>query len=135
MRRARRLALLAFLSALLLAGFAGRAPAATLYKIVGPDGRVTYSDQRLVDGQVQKTLSFTEQPSAPLPEAVLRYREGLEKGVQKRLAEATRERDGTLRLFTAQWCGYCRQAKAHLAEKGIAYIAGSRFAFVQHVDV
>lgn len=100
---------------------AGPALAATLYKSVGPDGRVSYSDQPPANGQVQKTLSFTELPSSPLPEAVLRYREGLEKGVQKRLEELARSRSATLQLFTAQWCGYCRQAKAYLAEKGIGY--------------
>jgi glutaredoxin len=115
MRPARRLTWL-------LACVAGPAIAATtLYKSVGPDGRVLYSDQPPTNGAVQKTLSFTELPSSPLPEAVLRYREGLEKGVQKRLTDVVRAGAGTVRLFTAQWCGYCRQAKAYLAEKRVVY--------------
>jgi glutaredoxin len=117
----RRAVLGAALLASLFVPFAGEAPAATLYKSVGPDGRVTYSDQPPPEGTVQKTLSFAELPSSPLPEAVLRYREGLEKGVQKRLTEAARARAATLQLFTAPWCGYCRQARAHLAEKGVAF--------------
>jgi glutaredoxin len=112
-----------WLAALLaaLAMVSGPALGATLYKSVGPDGRVVYSDQPPAEGTVQKTLNFAAQPSSPLPEAVLRYREGLEKGVQKRLEEAARGRAGMPQLFTAPWCGYCRHAKAHLAEKGVGF--------------
>lgn len=109
------------LLALLLAFVTGPVLAATLYKSIGPDGRVTYSDQPPAGSRVDKTLSFIESPSSPLPESVLRYREGLEKGVQKRLAEVAKAGAGKVRLFTAQWCGYCRQARAYLNEKGIGF--------------
>lgn len=107
--------------ALILTVLAAPAWAGTLYKSVGADGRVVYSDQPPAEGRVEKTLRFSEVPSSPLPESVLRYREGLEKGVEQRLAVAARAGAGTPRLFTAPWCGYCRQARAYLNEKGIGF--------------
>lgn len=98
------------------------AHAGTLYKSVGPDGRIIYSDQPPADSKVEKTIAFTNLPATPLPAAVLRYREELQKGVQKRLADPGNKADsGQTVLFSAEWCGYCRKAKAYLAEKRIPY--------------
>jgi len=46
--------------------------AETVYKSVGPGGRITYSQDPPSAGKVEKTLSFTNLPSTPLPESVLR---------------------------------------------------------------
>jgi glutaredoxin len=98
------------------------AQAGTVYKSVGPDGRIVYSDQPPVDSKVEKTLDFANLPVSPLPPSVLRYREELQKSVQKRLADPGNKADSTQTvLFSAEWCGYCRKAKAYLAEKGIRY--------------
>ncbi len=96
--------------------------AGTVYKSVGPDGKIIYSDQPPPAGKVEKTLNFADLPSTPLPESVIRYRDELQKSMKARLAEA-RERPATNQptLLTAQWCAYCRQAKAYLNEKKIAY--------------
>lgn len=95
------------------------AMAETLYKTIGPDGRVEYTDRPPADGKAAKTLNFADLPATPLPDSVLRYREQLQKGMQNRLANAGKR--GGVQLFSAAWCGYCRKAKSWLDGRGIAY--------------
>lgn len=96
------------------------ADAETLYKTIGPDGRVEYTDRPPADARQAKALNFADLPATPLPDSVLRYREQLQKSLQNRLSNAAKPGGGP-QLFTAAWCGYCRKAKAHLAARGIAY--------------
>lgn len=108
--------------ALLLIGaflLSAASSAGTLYKSVGPDGTVLYSDQPPAQGKVQKTFAVTELPATPLPESVIRYRQELQKSAQNQPANVRGSAE--TQLFTAQWCGYCRKAKAYLAEKGVGY--------------
>jgi glutaredoxin len=93
----------------------------TVYRSVSPDGKVTYSQRLPADGKIDKTLVFQNLPSTPLPESTLRYRAELMKSMNKKFADAARPYYGQARLFMAQWCGYCKQAKIYLAEKGISY--------------
>src|SRR5262245_1692528 len=93
---------------------------ATVYRSVGPDGQTVYSDKPQPDAKNVKKLDFTDLPATPLPASVLKYRDELQKSMQKRLAEGSAPTAGTV-LFTAKWCGYCTRAKAYLAEKRIAY--------------
>jgi len=109
---------LLFLGTILVSGVGC---AGTLYKSVSPDGTVLYSDQPPADGKVQKTITFTELPATPLPESVIRYRQALRKSMQNRLSSAQKPSGGSAQLFTAQWCGYCRKARAYLGEKGVGY--------------
>ena len=96
--------------------------AGTVYKSVGADGKITYSDQPPSAGKVEKTLNLANLPSTPLPDSVVRYRNELEKSMKSRLVEARKTPDmNQTSLLTAQWCGYCKQAKAYLSEKNIAY--------------
>ena len=95
--------------------------AATLYKSVGPDGEITYSDQPPTKGKVEKTFNLSNLPSTPMPDSVLRYRDELEKSMKARLADAAPRDSAQPVLFSAKWCGYCRQAEAYLAEKKIGY--------------
>jgi|SRR5882672_5185493 len=100
----------------------GITQADTVYKSVGPDGKTIYSQDPPSGGQAAKKLSFTNLPSTPMPDSVLRYRDELEKSMKKRLADGAKPREFVFpTLFTAQWCGYCRQAKAYLAEKKVRY--------------
>ena len=108
----RTLVLVALLAAL-------TAHAATLYKSIGPDGQVVYSDQPPQSGKVEKTFDFANLPASPVPESLTRYRQDLEKSAQQRLTAAPPGREPV--LYRAAWCGYCRQAEAYLAEKRIGY--------------
>lgn len=99
----------------------GIGAAETLYKSIGADGRVIYSDHPPADAKVQKTLTFSNLPASPLPEAVLRYRQQLQQSTGNRQTSPAARFSGNIQLFTAAWCGYCKKAKAYLAEKKISY--------------
>ena len=98
------------------------AGADTVYKAVGPDGEMTYSDKPPANRTRTDTLEFRNLPSSPLPAEVLRFREQLEKNAQGRISAARVPRAGDVALFTATWCGHCKRAKAHLAAAQIKYI-------------
>ncbi len=108
---------------LILLVIPGTALTETMYKSVGPDGRVSYSDSAPANGTVEKTLTFTNLPATPLPASVIRYRQELQKSLQNRLSSSAKSRESRegVQLFAAAWCGYCRKAKSYLAEKNIAY--------------
>jgi glutaredoxin len=114
MRRITRLATFVLWSAA-----ATTLPAAeTMYKSVGPDGRVTYSDRPPTDGLIEKTMTFENLPSSPLPESTVTYVEQLRK--MKASSPSNIATSGIV-LYSAAWCGYCKQAKAYLAGKRIPY--------------
>lgn len=97
---------------------------ATVYKTVGPDGKVIYTDQPPADPKTAATLNINEQPSSPLPASVLKYQEQLAKSADKRLREPAAVRanlSATPTLFSATWCGYCRKAKGYMASHKIAF--------------
>ena len=96
------------------------AQAQTLYKVVGPDGKITYTDQPPADPKTATTMDIKSAPSTPLPESVLKYQAELQKSLRNRLASAQNDA-GPPKLFSAAWCGYCTQAKAYLAAKSISY--------------
>lgn len=118
MNRLRNALRVCALGALLLSG---AAPADTLYKSIGPDGKVVYSDRPPADGSIQKSLTFSNLPATPLPDSVIRYREELQRSARHRASGSSSESSAAVQLFTAEWCGYCRKAKAYLAEKRIPY--------------
>lgn len=101
---------------------AATAHAETLYKVVGADGRVTYTDQPPADRKSTTTLQFADAPTTQLPESVLKYQAELANGMQNRLAQAKKmDSTGTPTLFSAVWCGYCTGAKAYLQTRRIPY--------------
>lgn len=110
-------------SLLLLVGlasaFAAAAQSATiLFKSTGPDGKTTYSDRPAPSASEAKTLTFRNLPASPLSAQTLAYIEELKKSADARIAAPP---PGETVLFSAKWCVYCKQAKAHLASKQIAY--------------
>ena len=98
------------------------ASADNVYKAVGPDGEITYSDKPPADRARSNTLEFRNLPSSPLPAQVLRFREQLEKSAEGRINAARAAPAGNVALFTASWCGHCKRAKAHLAAAQINYV-------------
>ena len=91
--------------------------AATVYRSVGPNGQIIYSDKPPADGKIEKTLGFVDLPSTPMPESVLKYRNELQKSMKKRLSGAgTRLDTSQPVIFTAVWCGYCTRDTSYLAE-------------------
>ena len=92
--------------------------AQTIYKSVGADGRVVYGDRPPTSGHLEKTMKFADLPSSPLPAVPpATTATGSNAGDAPVAAPAS----GGVTLYSAAWCGYCRQAKAWLANKGVAY--------------
>jgi glutaredoxin len=87
------------------------ANAQTVYKSIGPNGTVVYSDHPPSDGKIEKTFEFAPLPSSPVPDS---------PQYSKSTVKLPVAGSGVV-LFSATWCGYCRQAKAYLARRGISY--------------
>lgn len=102
------------LAVLTLAALASLAGAQTLYKSVGADGRVVYGDQPPKTGAVEKTLKLDNLPVSVVPGAAL-------KPSTASATPPTAVPRGEVVLYMATWCGYCKAAKAYLAQKSIAY--------------
>jgi glutaredoxin len=92
--------------------------AQTLYKSVGPDGRIVYSDRPPAEGRLEKTITFENLPSSPLPAATSSYVEQLRRTSASSSADTPT--NGVV-LYAAAWCGFCKRAKAYLAGKGVQY--------------
>ncbi len=90
---------------------------AQVYKIVGPDGKVSYTDKPPEKGQKAQTLNLAAQPATPVPAELLKLQEAMLKSADKR-AEENRNPSFDA-FFTATWCGYCKQAKAYMAARNI----------------
>ncbi|MES2353697.1 MAG: DUF4124 domain-containing protein [Pseudomonadota bacterium] len=96
------------------------AQAGTVYKTIDANGKTVYSDQPPASGKAAKTLNFSDLPSTPLPAQPNSNQNVAPKPLQTKPLE--RQADtGQPKLFVAQWCGYCKKAKAYLAEKHISY--------------
>lgn len=102
----------------LLALLAIGAHAQQLYKSIGPDGKVVYSDRPPAEGRVEKTMKLQEAPTSALDARSNSYVEQL-----RRLRASTPvlpPPEDTV-LFSAKWCGYCKLAKAYLAGRSIPF--------------
>lgn len=105
-----------WLAMFLLVACLGPASAQTLYKSVGADGRVVYSDKPPATGDAAKTLKLDTLPVSVVPGAAPTARTA--PADSGSLAVQPR---GEVVLYMAKWCGYCTAAKAYMAGKGIAY--------------
>lgn len=90
----------------------------TLYKSTGPDGRTIYSDKPAPNAPDTRTITFRNLPATSLSAQTLAYIEELKRSADARIAAPP---PGDTVLFSARWCVYCKQAKAHLASKQVAY--------------
>lgn len=86
-------------------------PAAALYKVVNPDGSVTYTDRPPVDNTSRiTTMSRSGRPAANAPpEAALPA--GLREAAQR----------WPVTLYTAVECSACEGSRQWLAQRGIPY--------------
>lgn len=98
------------LTILVLATMPMAAGAQTLYKSVGADGRVVYSDKPPVAGAVEKTMKLENLPVSVVPGASPAPQAAAAPDAPP--AAAPR---GDVVLYMATWCGYCK------AGKGITY--------------
>lgn len=75
-----------------------------IYKVVGPDGRISFTDKSpdAAAGQTAEALKITTWSGSPT-------------------AGSNLEPVKRVTLISAQWCGQCTKAKAYLKSKGIAY--------------
>ena len=90
--------------------------AQTVYKSIGPDGKVVYSDSPPVDGKNARKMKFDNLPASPLPAAARASVEQLKRSTSTAVPATT-----AVVLYSASWCGYCKAAKAYLGARGIAY--------------
>ncbi len=108
---------------LLIASAHAAASTQTLYKTVGTDGKVDYSDKPPTEGRVEKTMQFENLPSSAVPDLSHTYVEQLKRMKASQAASAVSAAPATpnVVLYAASWCGYCRGARSFLMKKGIAY--------------
>ena len=98
----------AFLAAVAALGSVGAA--AQVYRIVGPDGKVTFSDQPPVDRQAPRQVA----PSVAMPSGG-----GGGGALPFELRNVTSRYPVT--LYTSEACGPCGSARTFLASRGIPY--------------
>ncbi|WP_410498424.1 glutaredoxin domain-containing protein [Chitinibacter sp. S2-10] len=95
--------------------------AETVYKTVDANGNIVYTDRAPTTGKVS-TLNYESAPFSPEPESVIRYRQELQKGIDKTMARAAmRENPNSITLFTTSWCTYSKQAKQYLESHNIRF--------------
>ena len=83
---------------------------AEIYKWTDAQGRLHYSDKPPPGAKAKPVRVMINSIEGPATVTTLRS------------APATKAREKEkVRIFTAVWCGYCKRAKAHLAEKGVPY--------------
>jgi glutaredoxin len=90
----------------------------TLYRSVGPDGKVSFSDRPNPQAREQKQLRVTTLPGSELSPETLAFIEEMKTASKDRSAPVPSK--GVV-IYTATWCGYCRRALAFLNANGIAY--------------
>lgn len=110
--------LVTVLSALALTVGPGLASAVQLYKSVGPDGRIVYSDRPTAAAKSEQTLTITDLPSSQARPYVPPKASAPPAPVAP---VAPPVGSSQVQLYMADWCGYCRKAKAYLQGRGIAY--------------
>jgi glutaredoxin len=101
-----------------LAFAVGALPAAAeIYKWTDSSGKVHYSDKPPPEAKKQPVKIEAQSFGGP-PQM-----EGWARDVLRSSAatEKTKAVAGTLTMYATAWCGYCRRARAHLAQRGIAY--------------
>lgn len=95
--------------------FSAASLAQNLYKSIGPDGKVVYSDRPPAEGRLEKTMQFKNLPSTSLSA------DQLEKMRRQNAGSQAAIPSGQAVIYTTAWCGYCKKAKSYMSSKGISY--------------
>lgn len=98
------------LLATLTLSLAAGTPAWAIYKIVGPDGSITFSDVPPSNGQGKAVQSLSAQ-GGPAPSPIDRLPTGLRETARKY----------PVTLYTAPQCGACDAARDYLQQRGIPF--------------
>ena len=93
------------------------AQAQTIYKSIGANGTVVYSDRPPANGKIEETITYVDLPSSSLPAAAAQQ---IEQAARQATPHARRQYTGVT-LYTTSWCGYCKRARAYLSQKDIDY--------------
>jgi len=88
--------------------------AQTLYKSVGPDGKITCSDKPPLTGRIVKTMQMQDLPNTALPAKTLAELEAMKNNPNFKQALSTKPAGAPqiAVLFSASWCGYCKQSQS-----------------------
>ena len=115
-------------AAVLLFSVASAAVSAqVLYRSVGPDGKVSYTDRPPTEGRIEKTLRAEDLPNTAIPPKTQAELDQLALWAKQRqvtarqVADAAKPQAAGPVLYSASWCGYCRLARAYLQQKNIGY--------------
>ncbi len=95
--------------------------AQTVYKSVGPNGQIVYSDRAPTVGHLEKTMKFADLPSSALAASAASFMEQFRRTHPTDSGAAAPASGSVATLYSAAWCGYCKKAKAWLAARGVAY--------------
>lgn len=87
------------------------APAAAQYKVVGPDGRVTYTDRPPAPDGKARISALNRRASAPEASPTAGWPIELRQTAERY----------PVTLYTAGDCGPCDTARAYLRERGVPY--------------
>ncbi len=89
-----------------------------MYKSVGPDGKIIYSDRVSADAKLEKKIVLKDLPASEVSAETAAAIERMKQ--QSGQSSSASQRADTV-LYTTSWCGYCRKARAYLAGKNIPY--------------
>jgi glutaredoxin len=110
-----RFALLACVAALL-----SSTSEAQMYRVVGPDGRVTYTDQAPQGkGTSVKEVNIPSYPEPQRWQAPTPTSEAASTSSSK--GEAPASPSNELVMYSTQSCDYCKQARSYMRARSIAY--------------
>ena len=99
----------------------------TIYQSRGKNGVPVYSDRPPADGKVEKTFVYEYLPSSPISSPpsddarATQRNQRLPRTGSATGSVSTQVNSGSVTLYGASWCPYCRGARAYLAQHGVAF--------------
>ncbi|MEC5386226.1 glutaredoxin domain-containing protein [Uliginosibacterium sp. H3] len=91
---------------------------AAVYKVIGKDGKVIYTDEPPADGTNARELRV-QSYSGPAQQGKLSAQEDWQ-AILKRPA-ASNSAPPPVVMYSTDWCGYCKQARQYMRAKNIAF--------------